>query len=160
MAHTYISNHIHIVFSTKHREKCLTPEIRDRLWKFLGGIARKNNFEPIIVGGYEDHCHVLVSLPSSMSIAKAVQLLKGGSSKWISDTFPEMKNFYWQNAYGAFSVSISHIDRTVAYIKNQEEHHKRQTFENEYIGFLEIHNIAFDRETIFAEDDDKKPDMG
>jgi putative transposase len=152
---------VHIVFSTKHREKNLTPEIRERLWKFLGGIARKNKFEAIIIGGYDDHCHALVSLPSSMPVAKAAQLLKGGSSKWISDTFPGMKDFHWQNTYGAFSVSISHIDRTVTYIKNQEEHHKRQTFENEYIGFLEKHHIPFDRDRIFSDDvDTSEPDMG
>ena len=149
MAHSYISNHIHLVFSTKHRERSLTPEIRDRLWNFIGGIARKNNIEPVVIGGFDDHCHALLSLPSSMSVAKAAQLVKGGSSKWISDTFPDRKQFKWQTAYAAFSVSISQIENTVQYIKNQEQHHKRQSFGDEYIAFLERHHIPFDRDAIF-----------
>src|ERR1700733_13378041 len=100
MGRNYISNHVHFVFSTKNRERNLTPEIRKRLWQYIGGIAKENGMEPIVIGGYEDHCHALISLQSSMPVSKAAQYLKGGSSRWLSETFPEMQNFKWQNHYG------------------------------------------------------------
>ena len=96
---------------------------------------------PLSVGGFEDHCHALVGLPSSMSVAKAAQLLKGGSSHWISATFSEFKDFEWQKGYGAFSISISHIGPTVRYIQNQEQHHMTQSFDDEFTGILRKHRI-------------------
>src|SRR6187402_2769224 len=106
MGHTYISNNIHFVFSTKNRTPFLTPEIRERLWEYIGGIAKQNNITPIIIGGYADHCHALLLLPSTLSLADTAKKVKGISSKWLSDTYPELKNFSWQEGYGAFSVSI------------------------------------------------------
>ncbi|HET9135822.1 MAG TPA: IS200/IS605 family transposase [Candidatus Kapabacteria bacterium] len=149
MSRGYISNHIHFVFATKYRRPCLTPDIRDRLWQFIGGIARNNDMEPLAIGGYDDHCHALVSIPASMPLSKAVQLLKGGSSRWISITFEELPDFKWQSTYGAFSVSASQIDKVVQYINNQEEHHKKQSFENEYVSLLKLHNVAYDETVLF-----------
>src|ERR1017187_6361169 len=93
---SYISSYFHCVFSTKERRRLITPELRARLWPFLGGIARQNQMKAIEVGGVEDHVHILLSLPATMAVAKALQLIKGGSSKWIHETFPEQRAFAWQ----------------------------------------------------------------
>lgn len=150
MAHSYISVSIHYVFSTKHRDKTISPEIQDRLWAYMGGIARENKMKALAIGGVEDHAHVLLSLPSTISIAKAIQLIKGGSSKWIHDTFPSVHNFAWQEGYGAFSVSISNTARTIDYIKNQKEHHRKKGFQEEYVAFLKKHGIDYDDKYIWG----------
>jgi putative transposase len=93
----YISSYFHCVFSTKERRRFITPELQERLWPFLGGIARQNKMKAIEIGGVEDHVHILLSLPSTMAISKALQLIKGGSSKWIHETFPEQHGFAWQD---------------------------------------------------------------
>ena len=116
----------------------------------MGGIARENKMKALAVGGTADHVHILLALPSTISIAKAMQLIKGGSSKWISDTFPMLRNFTWQEGYGAFSISISGIDDTIAYIQNQEEHHRGRTFEEEFLSFLKRHGIAYDERYIWG----------
>ena len=141
---SYVSSYFHCVFATKERRPFLTPSLRERLWPFLGGIARQNDMKAIIVGGMEDHVHILLSLPSTLSIAKAMQLIKGGSSKWVHETFPEQRLFNWQAKYGAFSVSVSQLDRTIAYIKDQEKHHRTQSFQEEFLALLRKHRIQFD----------------
>ena len=104
---SYVSSYYHCVFSTKERRPLIPPDLRERLWPFLGGIARQNQMKAIEVGGMPDHVHILLSLPSTIPIAKALQLIKGGSSKWVHDTFPEHRLFRWQAKYGAFGVSVS-----------------------------------------------------
>src|SRR5437667_10199791 len=141
---SYISAHFHCVFSTKERRPLIIPELRDRLWPFLGGIARQNKMKAIEIGGMEDHIHILLSLPSTIAIAKAMQLIKGGSSKWVHETFAEHRLFGWQKKYGAFSVSASHLDTVAQYIKGQEEHHRKVTFQEEFLALLKKHRIAFD----------------
>ena len=101
------------------------------------------------IGGVEDHVHVLLSLPSTMAIAKAMQLIKGASSKWVHDTLPEHRGFGWQEGYGAFSLGISQVNRTVAYIESQAEHHRKQTFQEEFLAFLKKHNIQYDERYIW-----------
>jgi REP element-mobilizing transposase RayT len=150
MAHSYLSILIHYIFSTKNRDKIISPEIQDRLWAYMGGIARENNMKALSISGVEEHAHVFLSLPATISIAKAIQLIKGGSSKWIHDTFPSCKDFAWQVGYGAFSVSISHIDETINYIKNQKEHHRHKTFQEEYLAFLKKHGIEYDERYIWG----------
>jgi REP element-mobilizing transposase RayT len=113
---SYVSSYFHCVFSTKERWPFITPALRERLWPFLGGIARQNKMKAIEIGGVEDHVHILLSLPSTMAVSKALQLIKGGSSKWVHETFPEQRAFAWQEEYGAFSVSVSQLDKTIAYI--------------------------------------------
>ena len=135
---------MHCVWSTKEREPWLTPELRKRLWPYLGGIAKQNQMKALAVGGPSDHVHVLLSLPSTLSIGKAMQLLKGNSSKWLRETFPKMHSFVWQKGYGAFSVSISGVDATVAYIRNQAEHHRTHSFRHEYAAMLRKHGLAFE----------------
>lgn len=144
MSHSYVSSLYHCVWSTKQRRPMMTAELRDRLWPYLGGIAKNNRMKCLAVGGVEDHVHMLLSLASTMSISKALQLIKGGSSKWVHDTFPEHRNFAWQEGYGAFSIGISQIDDTVAYIDRQAEHHRQRTFQEEFLAFLEKHHIDYD----------------
>src|SRR5258708_15257450 len=93
------------------------------------------------IGGVEDHVHTLLSVPSTLSIAKAVQLLKGNSSKWIHETFPHQRLFEWQEGYGAFSIAVSSIEDTIGYIQSQKEHHKLHSFKDELIAFLDKHRI-------------------
>ena len=144
MAHTYTNILIHYVFSTKNRRNTITPEIQERLWPFMGGIARENGMMPVIVGGMPDHVHVLVSLPATLSISKSIQLIKGASSRFVNENFPGPERFQWQSGYGGFSVSISHRQDTIAYIKNQAEHHSKRTFQEEFIAILKKHGIEYD----------------
>lgn len=150
MSHTYNSQLVHCVFSTKERRALITPELKERLWPYLGGIARENKMVALAVGGVEDHIHILLSLPATISVSKAVQLIKGGASKWIHDTFPEQRQFSWQEGYGAFSIGISDVDRTVAYIENQAEHHKKKDFQSEFLSFLKKHKIEYDERYIWG----------
>jgi putative transposase len=141
---SYISSYFHCVFSTKERRQYITPALRDRLWPFLGGIARQNQMKAIEIGGVADRVHMLLSLPSTMALSKALQLMKGGSSKWIHETFPEHRLFAWQEEYGAFSVSVSQLDKTIAYIQGQEAHHHKMTFQEEFLALLKKHRIDYD----------------
>ena len=132
------------MFGTKERRPFLTPALRERLWPFLGGIAKQNQMKAIEVGGVADHVHILLSLPATMPVAKARQLIKGGSSKWVHDTFAEQRLFSWQVKYGAFSVSASQLDTVIDYIKNQPEHHRKMTFQEEFEALLKRHKIEYD----------------
>jgi putative transposase len=142
--HSFVSSLHHCVFATKRREPVLTPAIRERLWPYLGGIARENGMKTLAIGGVADHVHVLLSLPATMSISKAMQLLKGNSSKWIHETFPALRSFAWQEGNGAFSIGVSNIEDTRLYISNQEKHHRTRTYREEVITFLERHRLPFD----------------
>jgi len=122
--HSFNSCLIHCVWSTKNREPILTSDLRERLWPYLGGIAKENKIKAVAIGGPMDHVHILLSLPATLSVAKAIQLLKGNSSKWIHETFPKMRSFEWQQGYGASSIGISAVDSTIAYIRGQTNHHR------------------------------------
>jgi len=141
---SYISSYFHCVFSTKERRPFLTPPLRERVWPFLGGIARQHKMRALEIGGVEDHVHILLSLPSTIPISKAMQLIKGGSSKWMHETFPEQRSFAWQEDYGAFSVSVSQLDGVIHYIKHQEDHHRKVTFQEEFLALLQKHRIEYD----------------
>jgi REP element-mobilizing transposase RayT len=141
---SYVSSYAHCVFSTKDRRSLLTPPLRERLWPYLGGIARENGIKAVSIGGIEDHVHLLLSLPATMPIAKAMQLIKGGSSKWVHETFSDQRLFAWQSKYGAFSVSVSQLDRIIHYIGNQEAHHSKMNFQEEFLMLLKKHGIEYD----------------
>jgi REP element-mobilizing transposase RayT len=104
----------------------------------------------LAVGGVADHVHILLSLPSTMAIAKAIQLLKAGSSLWIHETFPEQRGFAWQEGYGAFSIGISQVKRTKSYIESQAEHHRKKTFQGEFRAFLNKHGIEYDERHVWG----------
>src|ERR1700757_2081190 len=113
--HSFVSCLIHCVFATKERRPLITPALQQRLWPYLGGIARENNMKALIVGGVEDHVHVLLSIPSTLSVAKCIQLIKGNSSKWVHESFKAHWDFEWQEGYGAFSVAMSGVEDTKKY---------------------------------------------
>lgn len=120
-----------------------------RLFAYIGGIARVNKIKLIAAGGIADHVHLLISLPKTMDISKAMQLIKGGSSKWIHDTFPEHRNFEWQKGYGAFSISVAETQRTINYINNQPFHHQSRDFQEEFILFLKKNDVEYDTKYVF-----------
>jgi len=126
--HSFNSCLMHCVFSTLERRPWLTPAIRERLWPYLGGIARENDMKALAIGCVAAHVHLLLSLPATLSVSKVMQLLKGNSSKWLRETFPELRpqGFAWQEGFGAFSISVSGVEDTVHYIKTQEEHHRKK----------------------------------
>jgi REP element-mobilizing transposase RayT len=144
MANTYTALHYHFTFSTKHRTPWIKPEIEERIWSYLGGIARTNKLKPLKIGGVDDHIHILLGAPPTIAPAKIAQLIKGGSSAWIHEEFPELRAFAWQDGYAAFTVSKSGIPDLTTYIENQREHHRMRTFKDEYLAFLERHGIEFD----------------
>jgi REP element-mobilizing transposase RayT len=116
--------------------------MQERLQAYMGGIARENGMAALAVGGITDHVHVLLSLSRTIAVAKAVQLLKAGSSKWLKEYHASLRGFAWQEGYAAFSVSISQREKTVDYILRQAERHKRITFREEFSKFLRAHGIA------------------
>ncbi len=132
------------MFSTKERRPFIAPELQKHLWPFLGGIARQNKMTAMEIGGVADHIHILLSLPATIPISKAMQLIKGGSSKWIHETFPDQRLFSWQEEYGAFSVSVSQLDKTIAYIRGQPEHHRKISFQEEFLMLLKKHGVEYD----------------
>jgi putative transposase len=149
MPHSYVSNLTHCIFSTTDRMPLINAELESRLWPYMGGIARQHKMRALAIGGTADHVHTLLSMPATMDVAKAVQLIKGGSSKWVHDTFARYRKFAWQDGYGAFSVSASQVDKTTAYINGQKEHHRKRTFEEEFIEFLDKHGVEYDPRYVF-----------
>jgi len=149
MANTYTSLHYHIVFSTKNREGWIDQLIEGRVWEYLSGIARKNDIVPVKIGGIDDHVHLVVSIPPTLSISKAVQLLKGGSSLWFHETF-RRSAFAWRDGYGAFTVSRSQLPDVIRYVETQPEHHRRQTFQEEYRALLDRHGIDYDEKYLWG----------
>ena len=149
MAHTFVNSLHRCVFSTKERRPMITPELQSRLFQYMGGIARENKIKLLAAGGIADHVHLLISGHATISISKALQLIKGGSSKWIHETFPKHRMFEWQEGYGAFSIGISDVERTINYINNQAEHHGKMDFKKEFLAFLKRHEIEYDERYIF-----------
>jgi putative transposase len=149
MPHSYVANLMHCTFSTKDRIPFIDGKLEERLWPYIGGIARENRMKALAIGGTFDHLHALLVLPATMSFAKAVQLIKGGSSKWIHDKFAKYRKFEWQEGYGAFSVSASQAQKTIAYINNQKEHHRKRTFEEEFLELLDKHDVEYGRRYVF-----------
>ncbi len=151
MANTYTALHYHFVYSTKHRAPYLTQDIEQRVWAYTGGVARKHGMIALQVGGFDDHIHALVSAPPTLSPSQIAQYLKGDSSKWIHETFPELQQtFAWQQGYGAFTVSKSGLDAVVKYIQRQREHHQQRNFQEEYRDFLQRHGVEYDEQYVWG----------
>ena len=148
MSHSYIFELVHCVFSTKGRRDVISGELQPRLRAFLGGIARKNGFKVVAAGGTKNHVHILLSIPATMPLAKALQLLKGGSSKWLNEVTGG--RFAWQEGYGAFTVGISQLPDTIRYINSQQEHHQKRSFQEEFLAFLQKHGIAYDPKYVWG----------
>lgn len=141
MSHSFSKNHQHIVFSTAGRRKTIKKDIQPRVWAYMAGICRNHAMFVGAIGGIEDHVHLLIELPPSMDVAQAVRLIKSNSSKWLNETG---KSFAWQKGYAAFSVSASNVGPVKTYIRCQERHHRKMSFEEELIALLTKHGIEFD----------------
>jgi putative transposase len=149
MGNTYTALHFHFVFSTKNRRPWISHNIEERVWNYLGGVARENGMKPILTGGMPDHIHMALGLPSTLAVSKAVQQIKGASSKWIKETFPRFDEFAWQDGYGAFSVSKSVLPTVVSYIERQPDHHHRATFQEEFVTLLKLHEIEYEEKYLW-----------
>lgn len=141
MSHTYASNLVHCVFSTAGRRDLIRDP--ERLRQYMTGIARQKQIPIIATGGTTNHVHLLIALPPVVPLSKVIQDLKGNSSKWIG------RGFAWQKGYGAFGVSESRRDAVIAYILGQEEHHRKWTFEQEFVTLLKRSRIAYDPQYVF-----------
>ncbi|MBL8188344.1 MAG: IS200/IS605 family transposase [Acidobacteria bacterium] len=150
MANTYASLHYHLIFSTKNRAAFIKPEIEQRIWAYLGGVARAHKMMALQIGGCDDHIHALVMAPPVIAPSQIAQYLKGDSSKWIHEAFPELRDFAWQEGYGAFTVSKSNLESVVAYIQNQRVHHQHKSFQDEYRDFLQKHGVEYDERYVWG----------
>lgn len=149
MGQSLVKNYIHIIFSTKHRAPLIKPNIEEKLHAYLGGICKNLDCPVIKVGGYMDHIHMLCMLSKKVALVKLMEELKSHSSKWIKSQGEEFKNFYWQNGYGAFSVNPDEIDKLTNYITNQNDHHRRISFQEEYRSFLYKYKIDYDEKYVW-----------
>ena len=150
MAGTYTNLIYHLVFSTKRRVPWLSPAVRDRIHQYMGGHIRDEGGVLYEIGGMPDHVHLLARLRPVESISDYLRDIKSHVSGWIHETFPEMREFGWQDGYGAFSVSYSQMNRVKAYIQNQEKHHQRFDFKIEFIRFLKANGIEYDEQHIWG----------
>jgi REP element-mobilizing transposase RayT len=135
--------YVHITFSTKNRYPFISNEIKTRLWEYIGGICKEFECNPIQVGGCNDHIHICCLLSKKIPQIKLLENIKKASSKWMKEQGTQYSKFYWQNGYGIFSVNPSEIKIVVEYIKNQDEHHKKRTFQEELIAFLKKYDIEY-----------------
>jgi putative transposase len=147
MSHSYAQNHIHLVFSTKGRLRLIPEELQHSLWAYIAGICKHQNILAFAIGGMPDHLHILFRLPPALTLVRAVALIKSNSSRWIRE---HGIKFAWQEGYGAFAVSSSNVPTVVQYIDNQEAHHGKFTYEQEFIAMLKKQNIAFDPRHVFG----------
>ena len=150
MAHTFSNVLVHVVFSTKERRALIDDSFRERLWAYMGGVARREFGSARIIGGTNNHVHALLTVRTSVSVAKAMERWKSLASGWVHKTIPGTSLFGWQSGYSAFSVSESNAAAVVRYIQNQVQHHRRHTFEEEYVDFLKKNSIEYDPEQVFG----------
>ena len=149
MANTYSQVNIHCVFSVKGRGNFITRDFRDELHRYMSGILRKDGCYPLAVNGWKDHVHTFFELPVTTAISDQMRKLKASSSKWINEKKFVKGNFSWQEGYGAFSYSKSQRNAVIKYIVNQEAHHKKISFREEYLDLLKKFDIKFQNEYVF-----------
>ncbi|WP_309380942.1 IS200/IS605 family transposase [Cerasicoccus frondis] len=151
MASTLTHLLYHCIWSTKERAPLISPEVEQSVWRVLSATAQHNCMMAVRVGGVENHVHALIHIPKTLSVADAMKLLKGGSSKYINreNILGPDRRLAWQDGYAAFTVSRSNEKDVVEYISNQREHHTKRTFEDEYTAFLDKHGIEYEREYLF-----------
>jgi len=149
MPQSLVRNYLHITFSTKNRYPFITSDIKDELFAYLGGICKNLECNPIIVGGHLDHAHILCLLSQKIALMKLIEEVKSHSSKWIKTKDIKLSQFYWQNGYGAFSVIPTDIEVVKNYILGQEEHHKKKTFQEEYLVFLKKYDVEYDERYVW-----------
>ncbi len=150
MAHTYTALYYHLIYGTKNRERWITADIEERVWGYHGAVALDHGMRALRIGGVDDHIHALISAPPTLAPSSAVKLLKGASSRFIHQTFPDLAGFAWQAGYAAMTLSRPDLPRVERYISNQRAHHTRMTFDEELQLFLKRNGIQI------ASDDDRE----
>lgn len=149
MAGTFTFIGMHFVFSTKSRLPLIDNTMNERLYAYIGGIIRELGGILIEINAMPEHIHFYTYMPKTVSVAKFMEIVKANSSKWIHDMFPSKDNFGWQDGYGAFSVSKSSEDMVIQYIRNQQEHHRKKSFQEEFIDFLNKYGVEYNENYIW-----------
>ncbi|HEX8843631.1 MAG TPA: IS200/IS605 family transposase [Pyrinomonadaceae bacterium] len=144
MSQSYTNLLYHLIFSTKNRQPLITPEYQSRLYDYVGGAIRKQGGIALAVNGMPDHLHLLAKLRPDKSVSDILRDLKANASGWLHEVFPSLRDFSWQNGYGAFTVSVSQVERVKIYIANQEMHHRKLSFRDELLALLRANKIEFD----------------
>ena len=145
MAQTLVSLLVHVIFSTKNREPFITTEIEPELFAYVGGILKNHESRLVNAGGTSDHVHLLISQSKNIALSSLMKDVKKDSSSWIKTKGNRLRNFHWQDGYGAFSIGKSEIPNLSQYIAGQKEHHRKRTFQEELMAFLDEYGIAYDR---------------
>ena len=149
MGQSLVKNYVHIVFSTKYRQPLIYPPYEDELHSYLGGICKSMDCQPIKIGGYTDHVHMLCRLSQKIALMKLLEEVKSHSSKWMKTKDRSLSNFYWQNGYGAFSVNPAEAGAVIAYIANQHAHHSKKNFQDEYREYLNYYDVDYDERYVW-----------
>lgn len=149
MPQSLVKNYIHITFSTKKRQSFIDGAIKDELFRYLGGICKNLECNPVKIGGYKNHVHILCLLSRKTALMSLIEELKSHSSKWIKTKGDNYRNFYWQRGYGGFSVNPTEIKVVEEYIKNQEKHHKKMSFQEEYRAFLKKYKVDYNEKYVW-----------
>lgn len=148
MSSTHLSLHVHVVFGTKHQRPFMATEWRPRLHAYLGGAAKTLDVVPEAIGGVADHVHLLLGLKATHCLSNLMRDLKRVSSAWVHETIGE-HDFQWQDGYGAFTVSVSMLESVCHYTANQEEHHRKKTFQEEYVELLKRNEVQYDEKYLW-----------
>lgn len=151
MANTYTQIHIQFVFAVKFRNGLIHSSYKEELYQYISGIIKANNHKLLAINGMSDHLHIFIGMRPTQSISELLQDIKGSSSKWINEKKFLKVKFEWQEGYGAFSYSKSHVNDVISYIQNQENHHKKESFRDEYLKFLKAFEVDYDERYIFKE---------
>jgi REP element-mobilizing transposase RayT len=148
MSSTHLSLHYHLVFGTKHQRPLIAADWRPRLHAYLGGAAKTLDIMPEAIGGVADHVHLLLGMRATHCLSDVMRDVKRTSSAWVHETIGE-KDFEWQDGYGAFTVSVSMLETVRHYIANQEEHHRKKTFQEEYVELLKRNGVEYDEKYLW-----------
>ena len=151
MANTYTQIHVQLVFAVKHRNGLIHSTFKDELHQYITGIIKFHNHKLLAINGMPDHLHILIGMRPTQSISDLMQDIKANSSKWINENRFLKVRFEWQEGYGAFSYSKTNVQNVINYIKNQERHHNKKTFQDEYVEFLNLFEVDYDERHIFKE---------
>jgi len=149
MGQSLVKNYLHIVFSTKYRAQIIHPPYEMELHAYMGGICKDIECYPIKIGGYTDHVHILCMLSKKIALMKLLEEVKSHSSKWMKTKDISLKNFYWQDGYGAFSVNPAQVDKVAAYIENQHNHHSKKDFQYEFRKYLKEYDVEYDERYVW-----------
>lgn len=149
MGQSLVKNYIHITFSTKYRQHLIFPPYEEELHKYIATLCKNMECSPIKVGGYVDHIHIFCLLSKKVALMKLLEEVKAHSSKWIKTKDETLRNFYWQDGYGAFSVNPKGVDSVITYITNQHEHHRKVSFQDEFRGLLKKYKVDYDERYVW-----------